>query len=238
VGEKLTRKKPKVFLESFLYRMLKMVPMSKKRKIKFYLDMEWIFDRLAHEMSFKIYQPDKHPFRIYTRQTMLKHIDGTQTVLDLGCNLGDLSYMLSEKAKEVVGIDYMEKAIETAKQRWSRPNLTFVHAEALDYLKKNTKKFDVLILSHILEHLDDPKTFLLNFKDFFKTIYIELPDFDRYYLNHYRKYVGNKLIYSDNDHITEFDRHELKQLLKECNLEIFEEEYIFGVQKLWCRVIN
>ena len=236
MGIKLSRKKPKVLLLSIIYRIHKLLPLSKRSKFKLYLDLEWIFDRLSHEMSFQLYAPEKHPWRSFTRETMLRQIDNTKTVLDLGCNLGDISFMLAEKAKEVVGIDFNEKAIQTASQRYNKPNLSFLHAEALDYLKKNTKTFNVLILSHILEHLDDPKAFLLSFKDFFETIYIELPDFDRNYLNHYRKDFGNKLIYSDDDHITEFDRYELRDLLKECNLDVFEAEYIFGVQKLWCRV--
>lgn len=236
MGVKLTRKKPKVILLSVIYRLHKLLPLSSKTKIKLYLNLEWIFDRLAHEMSFKNYSPEEHPLRKFTKQSILKHIKDTDRVLDLGCNLGDISSMIADKAKEVVGIDYKKRAIEKAKERWKKPNLLFVHAEALDYLKKNTKQFDVLILSHILEHLENPDEFLIRFKDFFKTIYIELPDFDRYYLNHYRKDFNCSLVYSDDDHITEFDRYELNDLLRKCGLEVFEAEYIYGVQKIWCRV--
>ncbi len=236
MGVKLERKKPRILLLTILYRLHKILPLSKRTKIRLYLDLEWIFDRLAHEMSFVVYKPNDHPWRYFTKKTILNHIDSTNRVLDLGCNLGDISFMIAEKAKAVVGIDYNEKAIHTAKERYQKENLTFLHAEALDYLKNNTEKFDTLILSHILEHLDDPKGFLLSFKDYFERIYIELPDFDRYYLNHYRKDLNCKLIYSDDDHITEFDRYELRDLLKECKIEVFEAEYIYGVQKLWCRV--
>ena len=238
MGVKLERKKPRILLLSIIYRIHKVLPLSKKFKIRMYLNLEWIFDRLAHEMAFSIYKPVVHPARVFSQRTILSHLDHTKTVLDLGCNLGDISFMIAEKAKEVVGIDYNEKAINIAKARYSKENLTFLHAEALTYLKNNTKEFDVLILSHILEHLDDPKEFLLKFKDFFQNIYIELPDFDRYYLNYYRRDFNCRLIYSDDDHITEFDRYELKDLLKECNIVVLEAEYIYGVQKLWCQVGN
>jgi hypothetical protein len=91
-----------------------------------------------------------------------------------------------------------------------------------------------LILSHILEHLDNPKDFLLEFKDRFKYIYVEVPDFDRYHLNHYRKDLNMSLIYSDDDHVYEFDRFELNELLAESGLKVLESQYIFGVQRLWC----
>ncbi len=107
--------------------------------------------------------------------------------------------------------------------------------EALEFLSSNEKRFNVLILSHILEHLDNPKEFLMKFNGYFQCIYIEVPDFDRYYLNHYRKDLGLKLIYSDDDHVSEFDRDELKIILTECRIEITKEEYKHGVQRLWCR---
>ena len=57
-----------------------------------------------------------------------------------------------------------------------------------------------------------------------------------YYLNHYRKDQQLDLIYTDDDHITEFDRDELKALLQECNMKIIKEDYRYGVQKIWCSV--
>jgi len=106
----------------------------------------------------------------------------------------------------------------------------------LEYLNKQEQSFNVLILSHILEHLDEPKAFIQKFKGFFNNIYIELPDFDATYHNHYRVKTGTSLIYTDMDHVTEFDRFELQDLIKSCNMEIVEAEYRFGVQKLWCKV--
>ena len=84
--------------------------------------------------------------------------------------------------------------------------------------------------------MDDPKKFLSKFKQFFQFIYIEVPDFERYYLNQYRLDKNINLIYSDNDHVSEFDRIELKGLLQLCGITIQKEEYRFGVQKLWCKI--
>jgi SAM-dependent methyltransferase len=236
MGIKSTRKKDKNILLSIIYRLQKFLPLRNTTKFKLFLNLEWIFDRLAHEQSFKFYTPGNHPVRQFSKVFILDNIEETSTVLDLGCNLGDISFIIAEKAKEVVGIDYNKNAIEIAKQRHKRHNLKFYNREALEFLKENSKHFDILILSHILEHLDNPKEFLLDFKDYFKQIYIELPDFDRYYLNHYRKDLNLNLIYSDDDHISEFDRNELRTLLNECNIKILKEEYEFGVQKLWCKV--
>lgn len=236
MGVKISRKKKHIFLLSFIYRAQKLLPLSSKAKLKLFLNLEWIFERLAHETSFKLYKRDEHPVRQQTKKFILDNISPDAVVLDLGCNTGDLSFFMAEKVKEVVGIDYDQKLIDIAQKENIKPNLTFYCREALEYLKENSKQFDVLILSHILEHLDDPKQFLTDFKKHFKFIYIELPDFDKSYLNQYRKNLNVPLIYSDDDHISEFDRFELAALLKDCNIKILKEEYRFGVQKLWCGV--
>ena len=103
---------------------------------------------------------------------------------------------------------------------------------------EKSHKFDILILSHILEHLDNPQIFINMFKDYFKFIYIEVPDFEKNYLNLYRKDLNLNLIYSDADHISEFDRDELKSLLNSSHLKILKEDYRFGVQKFWCTPIK
>lgn len=236
MGIKLDRHKPRNLLLSIIYKLQKVLPLTNKSKFKLFLNLEWIFNRLSHEMSFKLYSPEKHPVRKCSKEFILDNIENTDAVLDLGCNLGDISYIIAEKAKEVIGIDHNKNAIDQAKKSYNKSNLKFYNEDAYLFLENNKKHFDVLILSHILEHLDNPKEFLFDFKGFFKRIYIEIPDFDKSYLNHYRKDFKLKLVYSDNDHIYEFDRYELKSILKECNIKILKEDYKYGLQKLWCKV--
>jgi len=236
MGIKISRTKPRNILLSLLYRIHKLLPLSAKTKFRLYLDLEWIFDRLAHETSFKIYSEKEHPVRTYSKEFILKKITNEHNVLDLGCKYGQMSNYLAEKSKMVVGIDFDEAAIKVAQNSYHHINLKFEVGEASQYLETQTAQFDVLILSHILEHIDQPKIFLSKFTKHFKYIYIEVPDFDKHFLNHYRQDENIKLNYTDDDHVSEFDRYELRTLIKECNLSIIEEEYIFGVQKIWCEV--
>lgn len=234
MGVRIPRKKPRNLLLSALYRMDKLLPIGPERRLRLYLDLEWIFDRLALERSFDVYAEEDHPVRVHTRKFILERVHPTDSVLDLGCKNGYMSNYLAEKAAHVVGIDHDPEAISTARIQYQRGNLEFHEGDAVDLLKNRNMRFDVLILSHILEHIDDPGEFLACFKHHFLRIYIEVPDFDRYYLNHYRKDRGVKLIYSDIDHISEFDRYELRELLARAGLKIVQEEYRFGVQRIWC----
>lgn len=234
MGIKLQRQKKRNLLLSCIYRIHKILPISSKRKLKLYLDLEWIFDRLSHETSFQYYDEDQHPIRVHSKQFILNRIQEDHIVLDLGCKYGNMSHYISQKAKKVTGIDFDQKAIQIAKETYQQSNLNFEVEEALSYIERQDFKFDVLILSHILEHLNDPTEFLASFAQHFKLIYIELPDFNKTYLNLYRQKTGNNLIYTDTDHISEFDRFELSKLILDCGLKIIEEEYIFGIQKIWC----
>lgn len=238
MGVRLSRAKKKHFLLSFLYRLSKLPFAGTKRKFGLFLDLEWIFERLAHEKSFDYYSSSEHPLRQYSNNYILNLLKESDTVLDLGCHSGQITAVLAQKAKEVIGIDYDQLAIDTAKRQHQQSNLSFVHDRVEHYLQANQRSFDVLILSHILEHLDQPKEILLACKPFVNYVYVELPDFDKSYLNHYRNDLNRELIYTDLDHVREFDRMEMKTLLKECGFDILESEYRFGVQRHWCKKNN
>ena len=236
MGLKLPRHKKRNFLLSIIYHCHKLFFFGRKTKFILYLNLEWIFDRLSHEMSFKMYKLEMHPFKVHSKKIIHEFIDENHTVLDLGCHGGDISFHCAQKVKKVIGIDYNKDAIVKAKSKYQKDNLIFYHCEASEFLKTNKEHFDILIMSHILEHLDNPQELLIQYKNYFNRIYIEVPDFDRYYLNQYRKDLGLNLIYSDEDHISEFSRDELKELLNCCGLKTLKEEYIFGMQKIWCEV--
>lgn len=238
MGVKLEKSKKKLWWVSFLYKLKTLLPLSKKQKLKLFLNLEWLFDRFAQEASFDYYPLTQHPFRKDNPAFILDFIKPDSHVLDLGCGLGFVSFYVAEKAKRVVGIDYSQSDIAKAKSLFKRDNLEYRCEDALVYLQKNTETFDILILSHILEHIEEPENFLNTFKGFFQYIYIELPDFDKTLLNSIRKDLNMPLIYSDADHVVEFDREELKALLEKLNLSVLQSEYRFGVQRYWCEVIR
>lgn len=235
MGVKLERKKPRQLWLSLIYRFCNLPWASSKKKLKIFMNLEWAFDRLALEESFNVFNNHEHPVRKYTRDFLMPLIESDHRVLDLGCKEGIMSDYLATKAKEVIGIDFHQPSIDTAKKTYKRDNLKFETREALEYLNSTDDKFDVIILSHILEHLDEPEKFLTNFKDHFEYFFIEVPDFDRYNINHYRKDLNVELIYSDHDHVSEFDRDELREMFKNVGLEIEKSEFRFGVQKFWCK---
>jgi SAM-dependent methyltransferase len=228
-------KKPSLMFR-LIYNMNKIKFASHRKKLKLFLDLEWIFGRLAHETSFYYYSNLDHPIRIKGKDFLLNGIDSHSAVLDLGCNQGENTWLISQKAKEVVGIDFNLSAIEIAKKKHNAPNIRYSHNEAITFLTLEKKNYDILILSHILEHIDDQRSFLIKHKPFFKKIYIELPDLESSFSNQYRVDAMAGFQYTDDDHVVEFDRLDLQKMLRECELKVISSEYIYGIQKYWCEV--
>ncbi len=75
------------------------------------------------------------------------------TVLDIGCGNGALTFDIAQKAAEVTGIDLNGKNIKIAEERFSSPNIKYIVGNALKNLPD--KKFDAIILSNVLEHIQN-----------------------------------------------------------------------------------
>jgi SAM-dependent methyltransferase len=234
MGIKLTRQKKRNFHLTLVYNLFRFKFLSPKNRMKLFLNFEWIFNRLAHEESFKIYELEKHPVRLSAISFLSKYLKKDFSVFDLGCNSGDLGYLISKHVKQVTGVDYNKQLINSAKNKYTQENILFIESEANHYLANNKSKYDVLILSHILEHLDDPLQFLQNYVSYFDYVYIEIPDFDYSFTNLYRNDIGIDLIYTDIDHVSEFDRYEITNIINDAGLEIIESEFKFGFQRYWC----
>jgi len=82
-------------------------------------------------------------------------------VLDFGCGEGDLSNLIANKnAKLVHAVDYSFKAISIAKKRFGKKkNIQFELADTT----KVKKKYDVIVMSGVLEHIDAPFKLLRKF---------------------------------------------------------------------------
>jgi len=229
-----TRKKQRNLLVSVINRFFKLPIIGGHTKLKLFLNINWIFWRLSLEQADKVYGFTDDSMRRKNLNFLLHKIKNNHTIMDLGCKFGRISSILAENSYSVIGVDHDENAIKIAIKNNTKTNLKFINADALDYLNTNSTKFDVLVLSHILEHLDHPLEFLNKFKNHFNSFYIEIPDIDDSYLNHYRKRENLELLYTDHDHIWEFDRDSFTELLKQCDMKIIDSEYRYGLQKYWC----
>lgn len=88
--------------------------------------------------------------------------DANHTVLDIGCGNGNISIPLASLGYKVLGIDTDAASIEYAKKRNVFPNASFKTTDIAEL--EADEKFDAIICSEVLEHLDDPQETLLSIK--------------------------------------------------------------------------
>jgi SAM-dependent methyltransferase len=85
-----------------------------------------------------------------------------KTVLDAGCGVGyGSSYLASNGAKAVVGVDISDVALSEAESKFKKPNLTFKKGDvqALDRLAP-IETFDIVINFENIEHLKNADQFV------------------------------------------------------------------------------
>jgi len=89
-------------------------------------------------------------------------------ILDLGCGGGLTCEPLARLKAKVTGIDFVQQNIEVAKNHAiiSKLKINYIHDD-LDSLKIK-KKFDIILLLEILEHLDNWKSTIPKIKNILK----------------------------------------------------------------------
>ena len=148
----------------------------------------------------------------------ISYRDKSIKILDIGCSTGSL---LNEFKKEgfnnLLGIEPAESCRKVAKDLY---NIEVVSKDLDNFDTED--KFDVVILSAVLEHLLCPQNAIKKIVYFLKLngyIYIEVPDVDRFY-----KFVQSQYQQFSQEHINYFSKNSIINLLNQFGFEIVKME--------------
>jgi SAM-dependent methyltransferase len=154
-----------------------------------------------------------------------------ERVLDVGCGKGELAYDLAERAgATVVAIDASPWMLEFARERFSHARVTYVQADAGEYIPD--EPVDVAVLSNVLEHIEARVELLraLRERSGARRLLLRVPVRDRDWTVPLRRELGLP-DFSDPEHKIEYDPQLLREELAAAGWEMGAPLLVWG--EIW-----
>lgn len=172
----------------------------------------------------------KHPKHrlMHHQQYFFEHINNNMDILDIGCGKGVLSLALGKHVKSIVGLELDYTKLNVAEKRRARQdsdNVFFLVGNAF-HIPFNGA-FDAIVLSNVLEHLENREEFLTQLSIIAPMMLLRVPMIDRDWITLYKKELGLPYLL-DNTHCIEYTHNELKQELKSGGWKIKDAYNAFG----------
>jgi 2-polyprenyl-3-methyl-5-hydroxy-6-metoxy-1,4-benzoquinol methylase len=177
---------------------------------RYLIDLAWLSRRFALEQLF-LWRDAHAMVRPATESFVLEAVEPGDRVIDLGGGKGIAARVAARNASTVLLVDSSEELVAAARELCP-PNVTCHVGDALMTMNERGP-FDLAILLHFLEHVDDPRAFLAAVRACCSRIAIEVPDLRSDPLNYVRLAEGLPC-YNDADHVTEFSAEYLDECLK------------------------
>ncbi len=155
----------------------------------------------------------------------ISKLHGVSSALEVGCMHGILLTELKAKGlKKVSGVELDPEAVKFCKDL----GLDVTQSSIEDHLEKADSKHDVIIMSHVIEHIADPKEQLSALRE-------RMPDKGRLVLitpnsksatrNIFGKFWG---YWQVPVHINHFNIHSMQHLLEEAGFKITDKKFYGG----------
>ncbi len=153
-----------------------------------------------------------------------------EKVLDIGSGRAFLANEMAKTGAIVTGIELSKKNIDISNKLYHQPNLHFILGDAWKDLPQ--EKFDVAVMSNVLEHIDDRVGFLKKVQSEAHPArwLIRVPCFDRDWIVPFAEELGvdSRL---DETHFTEFTRETFQKEMQAAGLKIVSLDVHWG--EIW-----
>lgn len=194
----------------------------KKKLLIFLLKINWLTQRLSYEQTY-LYEKDRSVLdseilRPNNIPDILLSAKPGDKVLDFGGGIGNITRALLKYGCRVTYVDHSLPAQLQAESMFSEFN-NFSIADPNNIFIIKNEKYDLVILSHVLEHIEKRKEFLKQISELSSKIHIEVPDLASDALNFIRLNLELP-VHKDDDHVVEFTIETLECLLVDSGLII------------------
>src|SRR5438477_7937974 len=151
-----------------------------------------------------------------------------ERVLDIGCGYGAVAHSIADRAgATVVGIDLDGANVAAARRMFPHPRLTFVEGEAPRDVPE--ERFDAVVASNVLEHIDDRRGFLgeVQRRSQPSRWLVRVPMIDRDWHVPLRQELG-LFHFSDPTHVVEYTRETFAAEMRAAGFTIADQQINWG----------
>ena len=194
-------------------------------------DLAFALDRAAIRLDGGVHA--KHRLTAY-HEFFVERTRPGDRVLDLGCGNGELAADLATLAgARVTGVDWSSAAVHAARERYAAPGLEFVEADVRSYVPPEPA--DIVVLSNVLEHIDDRVGLLRSIVERTRPrmLLIRVPVLARDWRVPLREELG-LFHFSDPTHVVEYDPDLFTGEMAEAGLVTDSMRLVWG--EIWAEV--
>jgi len=166
----------------------------------------------------KVYQIVKNYAIIQKIKLINSQNSHEKSILDIGCGTGDFLNACKEKGWKIMGVEPNEKARDLALKKLKSEE--YLVNNIKDLLKRNTNRFDVITMWHVLEHIPNLEEYISILKDLLHpngTLIIALPNYKSHDADYYKNYWA---AYDVPRHLWHFSKKAMKLIFSEKKFEI------------------
>lgn len=164
------------------------------------------YGRLTEEDLTRRYSPENRARQQELLRVLARYTHG-RTLLDVGCGDGQLLRTANEEGWNAVGIDLSDAAILLCHRRG-------LNASTIDFFDPSLddRRFDVIVMSELIEHVPSPQRFLRRAEDLLKdegVLWLTTPNFGSLA----RRMLGQAWSVIHVEHIGYFERSTLRRMV-------------------------